>query len=214
KSGWNAEAFRNRYSEVLERYDYIVGDWGYEQLRLKGFFKDGSSKATKESVFSFVVDYINEYCNFGCAYFVLEKKSDHAEQSSPEDIDPLLADLDQIFEDEADQSSVKSSQKEKQNENDTDGQQQAEIKNVKSHANRQSSEKQTQLQKGQEKKRRTFKQRAAKTNSNNNNANNSQAAVVDEAVKEPSKKSRRRPNRPFRQFDRKKKEQVSTSTQE
>ncbi len=27
-----------RFSEVLARYDYIVGDWGYEQLRLRGFF--------------------------------------------------------------------------------------------------------------------------------------------------------------------------------
>ena len=26
-----------RFSEVLARYDYIVGDWGYEQLRLRGF---------------------------------------------------------------------------------------------------------------------------------------------------------------------------------
>lgn len=38
KNGWRFEAFRDRYSEVLERYDYIVGDWGYNQLRLRGFF--------------------------------------------------------------------------------------------------------------------------------------------------------------------------------
>lgn len=74
RNGWNVEAFRNRYSEVLERYDYIVGDWGYNQLRLKGFFKDGHQKATKDSTFSYITDYINEYCNFGCAYFLLEKK--------------------------------------------------------------------------------------------------------------------------------------------
>lgn len=38
KNGWRPEAFRERYSEVLDRYDYIVGDWGYSQLRLRGFF--------------------------------------------------------------------------------------------------------------------------------------------------------------------------------
>lgn len=75
RNGWNVEAFRNRYSDVLDRYDYIVGDWGYNQLRLKGFFKDGHQKATKDSAFSYVTDYINEYCNFGCAYFLLEKKN-------------------------------------------------------------------------------------------------------------------------------------------
>jgi uncharacterized protein YutD len=30
KNGWNPEAFRDRYSEVLDRYDYIIGDWGYK----------------------------------------------------------------------------------------------------------------------------------------------------------------------------------------
>ncbi|HIW33725.1 MAG TPA: YutD family protein [Candidatus Paenibacillus intestinavium] len=86
RNGWNVEAFRNRYSEVLERYDYIVGDWGYNQLRLKGFFKDGHPKATKDSTFSYATDYINEYCNFGCAYFVLEKKIDVSTERNDEDI--------------------------------------------------------------------------------------------------------------------------------
>jgi uncharacterized protein YutD len=73
KNGWNPEAFRERYSEVLERYDYIVGDWGYNQLRLKGFFRDNHPKATKETSITGLVDYLSEYCNFGCAWFVLAK---------------------------------------------------------------------------------------------------------------------------------------------
>lgn len=85
RSGWNPEAFRDRYSEVLERYDFIVGDWGYNQLRLKGFFRDANLKAAKDSVFSAMPDYINEYCNFGCAYFILEKKQ--ASRKEPEDYD-------------------------------------------------------------------------------------------------------------------------------
>lgn len=89
RDGWNAEAFRNRYSEVLEKYDYIIGDWGYNQLRLKGFFQDGNGKATKDSTFSYASDYINEYCNFGCAYFVLEKKSGGRIEPGDEDLDLL-----------------------------------------------------------------------------------------------------------------------------
>ncbi|MCM3175876.1 MULTISPECIES: YutD family protein [unclassified Paenibacillus] len=76
KEGWNAEVFRDRYSEVLERYDYIIGDWGYSQLRLKGFYRDNHPKATKDSTIASLVDYINEYCNFGCAYFVLQKSKE------------------------------------------------------------------------------------------------------------------------------------------
>lgn len=75
RNGWNLEAFKARYSEVLDRYDYIVGDWGYNQLRLKGFFKDHSGKGSKDSRFQAIQDYLNEYCNFGCAYFILEKIS-------------------------------------------------------------------------------------------------------------------------------------------
>jgi uncharacterized protein YutD len=73
KDGWNPEAFRGRYSEVLERYDYIVGDWGYSQLRLKGFYRDNHPKVNRDTAISGMVDYINEYCNFGCAHFVLKK---------------------------------------------------------------------------------------------------------------------------------------------
>ena len=47
RNGWNLEAFRERYSEVLDRYDYIVGDWGYNQLRLKGFYRDNHPKAPR-----------------------------------------------------------------------------------------------------------------------------------------------------------------------
>lgn len=73
KNGWNPEAFRDRYSEVLDRYDYIIGDWGYNQLRLKGFYREGHPKANKDTSIVVLDDYINEYCNFGCAYFVLQK---------------------------------------------------------------------------------------------------------------------------------------------
>jgi len=73
KGGWNPEAFRERYSEVLDRYDYVFGDWGYNQLRLKGFFRDDHPKATKDTAIRYLVDYLYEYCNFGCAYFILRR---------------------------------------------------------------------------------------------------------------------------------------------
>jgi uncharacterized protein YutD len=73
RDGWNQEAFRQRYSDVLERYDFIVGDWGYNQLRLRGFFKETNPKATRETSAVSIKDYIQEYCNFGCRYFIVEK---------------------------------------------------------------------------------------------------------------------------------------------
>jgi len=73
KDGFNEEAFRARYSDILAKYDFIVGDWGYEQLRLKGFFDDKNQKASFDTKISTLSEYLYEYCNFGCAYFVLKK---------------------------------------------------------------------------------------------------------------------------------------------
>lgn len=38
RQGFDLDKFVERYSSILNKYDYIVGDWGFEQLRLKGFF--------------------------------------------------------------------------------------------------------------------------------------------------------------------------------
>ncbi|MBE6183022.1 YutD family protein [Heyndrickxia ginsengihumi] len=73
RDGFDEEAFRNRYSEILEKYDYIVGDWGYNQLRLRGFYDDQNPKAAFDTKISTLTEYLYEYCNFGCAYFVVQK---------------------------------------------------------------------------------------------------------------------------------------------
>jgi len=73
KNAFNEEAFRARYADILGKYDYIVGDWGYNQLRLRGFFDDHNQKATYDTKISTLSEYLYEYCNFGCAYFVLRK---------------------------------------------------------------------------------------------------------------------------------------------
>ncbi|CAH0252181.1 YutD family protein [Peribacillus sp. NPDC097264] len=73
REGYNEEAFKARYSEILTKYDYIVGDWGYGQLRLRGFFDDTNQKATFDTKISTLSEYLYEYCNFGCPYFVVKK---------------------------------------------------------------------------------------------------------------------------------------------
>ncbi len=73
KEAFQEEAFKDRYTDILNKYDYIVGDWGYEQLRLRGFFEDHNQKATFDTKISTLTEYLYEYCNFGCAYFVLRR---------------------------------------------------------------------------------------------------------------------------------------------
>lgn len=73
RDAFDEEQFMGKYSEVLNKYDYIVGDIGYEKLRLAGFFRDNKKKVERDKKYSAIEDYLNEYCNFGCAYFVLRK---------------------------------------------------------------------------------------------------------------------------------------------
>lgn len=73
REAFDPERLGERYSDILSRYDYIVADWGYEQLRLKGFFAADNRKAQPEQRIDTLEDYLYEYCNFGCAYFVIER---------------------------------------------------------------------------------------------------------------------------------------------
>ncbi|HLR09483.1 MAG TPA: YutD family protein [Bacillota bacterium] len=73
KDGFQPDILQEKYTDILSKYDYIVGDWGYDQLRLKGFYHDRHPKARFDSKISALDDYLYEYCNFGCAYFVLKK---------------------------------------------------------------------------------------------------------------------------------------------
>ncbi|MEE1107445.1 MAG: YutD family protein [Macrococcus canis] len=73
REAFNQEMFDHRYSEILDRYPYIVGDIGFEQLRLRGFFEDNKKGSEVNKRFSTIQDYLLEYCNFGCAYFVLRR---------------------------------------------------------------------------------------------------------------------------------------------
>ena len=71
RDGFRTDKLKERFSQILTKYDYIVGDWGYDQLRLRGFYESGSTKGTPSQNIDRLMDYLYENCNFGCAYFVL-----------------------------------------------------------------------------------------------------------------------------------------------
>lgn len=71
KEAFDQTVFGQRFSQIMLKFDYIVGDWGNEQLRLKGFYKDDKPVVASGLKIGRLDDYLTEYCNFGCAYFVL-----------------------------------------------------------------------------------------------------------------------------------------------
>lgn len=73
QNAFDAEKLNERYADILAKYDYIVGDWGFEQLRLKGFYENVQKNAQPDQKIATLQDYLYEYCNFGCAYFVIKR---------------------------------------------------------------------------------------------------------------------------------------------
>ena len=75
KDALDATRFGQRFSEIMLKYDYIVGDWSNDQLRLKGFYEDERPNTRKTDRISRLSEYLREYCAFGCAYFILKNES-------------------------------------------------------------------------------------------------------------------------------------------
>jgi len=67
------EEIESLLTEYFDPYDYILGDYSYGRLRLKGFYDDKSKKANKINKFSGIDEYINEYCAYKCKYFIIKK---------------------------------------------------------------------------------------------------------------------------------------------
>lgn len=77
KDGFHYEELKSKMTEYFEPYDYIVGDWSYGKLRLKGFCERENSIYRKENDIKGKEQYIQEYCAYECKYFVLKKCKDN-----------------------------------------------------------------------------------------------------------------------------------------
>ena len=58
RDGFRTDKLKERFSQILTKYDYIVGDWGYDQLRLRGFYESGSKKGTPSQNIDRLMDYL------------------------------------------------------------------------------------------------------------------------------------------------------------
>ena len=73
KDGYDQEVVEEKTTDYFDNYDYIVGDWSYGKLRLKGFCKKENPIYNKINDIETKEEYINNNCAYGCKYFVLEK---------------------------------------------------------------------------------------------------------------------------------------------
>ena len=59
--------------DYFDEYDYILGDYAYDKLRLKGFYKKENKNSKAINNYENIKKYIEDYCSYGCKYFILEK---------------------------------------------------------------------------------------------------------------------------------------------
>lgn len=74
KEGLNLEEIKKLYTDYFKDFDYIVGDWAYGKLRLKGFNEKKNPNFKEINNKEKIKEYIENYCAYECAYFILKKE--------------------------------------------------------------------------------------------------------------------------------------------
>ena len=70
---FDLELFKSLYTDYFYEYDYILGDYAYNKLRLKGFCVKSNKKFNNINDFKDKDKYLKEQCAYKCKYFVLKR---------------------------------------------------------------------------------------------------------------------------------------------
>lgn len=73
KGGFDNEEVKEKLTDFFIEYDYILGDWAYGKLRLKGFNNKENKNYKKINDKDTIDDYIKNHCAYDCRYFILKK---------------------------------------------------------------------------------------------------------------------------------------------
>ncbi|HHT38065.1 MAG TPA: YutD family protein [Mollicutes bacterium] len=73
KDGYNEEELKSKLTDYFYDYDYILGDWAYGKLRLKGFYDPKNKKAKDLNNYKYIQKYIKNYCAYECKYFIAKR---------------------------------------------------------------------------------------------------------------------------------------------
>ncbi len=73
RNGYDKEEFESKCTDYFYDFDYVVGDWAYDKLRLKGFYEDSNKKAKDFNKIGNLDNYLKENCAYDCKYFVAKK---------------------------------------------------------------------------------------------------------------------------------------------
>ena len=60
-------------TDYFDSFDYILGDYSYDKLRLKGFYDRDNKNTSDINNYDNIKKYIEEFCSYGCKYYILKK---------------------------------------------------------------------------------------------------------------------------------------------
>ena len=73
KNGFELTEVEDRWTEYFDVYDYVLGDWSYGKLRLKGFCEKSNEMFKSINDFEKIEEYIKDNCAYECRYFIIKK---------------------------------------------------------------------------------------------------------------------------------------------
>lgn len=73
KDAFEQEVVLEKMTDFFRVYDYIVGDWSYGKLRLKGFCNKKNKYYNNINDIKTKEKYLKDYCSYDCKYFVLKR---------------------------------------------------------------------------------------------------------------------------------------------
>lgn len=63
----------DKITEYYDSFDYILGDFAYGKVRLKGFNEKENKYYKPINDYKNIDEYLEQYCAYGCKYFILKK---------------------------------------------------------------------------------------------------------------------------------------------
>jgi uncharacterized protein YutD len=67
------DVLKEALTDYFYDYTYIVGDWSYNKLRLKGFYDSNDKRCNHYNNVLNVKYYVENNCAYGCKWFEIKK---------------------------------------------------------------------------------------------------------------------------------------------
>ncbi len=68
-------------TDYFDNFDYILGDYAYDKLRLKGFYDKKNNNVSEINNYENINKYIEEFCSYGCKYYIIKKNNENKDKT-------------------------------------------------------------------------------------------------------------------------------------